>query len=77
MNIKGIPFLLLIALTLSLSSCEKENQIDPNKPELSQEVLVLNKWIWEGMNDIYLWADQLPNLDPEYQEDPMKYLRSA
>ncbi len=73
MNIKGIPFLLLIAFTISFSSCEKENPIDPNKPVLSEEVLLLNNWIWEGMNDIYLWADQLPNLDPEYQEDPEKY----
>jgi len=35
MSIKGIPFLLLIALTISLSSCEKE-PFDPNKPDLSE-----------------------------------------
>lgn len=34
---------------------------------------MLNHWIWKEMNDIYLWDDFLPNLDPEYQEDPHKY----
>ncbi len=73
MNSKGFVFLMLIAFTISFSSCKKEDPFDPNKPELSEEVLILNKWIWEGMNDIYLWADQMPDLDPEYQEDPEKY----
>ena len=25
------------------------------------------------MNLVYLWEDQIPNLDPEYQEDPEAY----
>lgn len=72
MNNKYFIFPLLIAFTLILFSCEKE-AVDPNKPDLSEEVLILNNWIWEGMNDVYLWADQLPNLDPEYQLDPKQY----
>lgn len=72
MNFKGSSILLLIVFTLALFSCEKE-AYDPNKPQLSEEVLILNNWIWKEMNDIYLWEDELPNLDPEYQEDPRQY----
>lgn len=73
MQTRGLLYILLIAATLSISSCEKKDPFDPNKPILSDEVLMLNKWIWKEMNDIYLWNDFLPNLDPEYQEDPHKY----
>jgi len=70
MKTKIFPFLILLAFASIHFSCEKE---DPNKPELSEEVLVLNNWIWEGMSDLYLWEDQMPQLDPEYQEDPDAY----
>ena len=70
MTAKNFPIFLLMASAITLFSCRK---FDPNKPDLSEEVLILNNWIWEGMNDVYLWEDQLPNLDPEYQEDPKKY----
>jgi carboxyl-terminal processing protease len=72
MNLKGYAFPLLFAFTIILFSCEKE-PFDPNKPDLSEEVLTLNNWIWGGMNDVYLWEDQIPNLDPEYQPDPQQY----
>lgn len=70
MKTKILPVLLLIAFVSIFLSCEKE---DPNKPDLSPEILTLNNWIWEGMSDVYLWEDQMPDLDPEYQEDPDAY----
>ncbi len=73
MKTEIIPFILLFSLITLLSSCKKDDPVDPNKPDLSEEVLVLNKWIWEGMSDLYLWEDQMPQLDPEYQEDPEAY----
>ena len=63
----------IFAASIFLFSCERFKPFDPNKPDLSEEVLILNNWIWEEMNDVYLWADELPDLDPEYQEDPHKY----
>ncbi len=73
MNTKGSLPLLLIAFAIIVFSCKKEDPFDPDKPVLSEEVLILNNWIWEGMNDLYLWADQMPRLDPEYQLDPEQY----
>jgi C-terminal processing protease CtpA/Prc len=73
MIIASFRFILLISFAIILSSCKKDDPFDPNKPILSEEVLTLNNWIWEGMNEIYLWVDQMPDLDPEYQEDPREY----
>ncbi len=70
MKTKILPVLLLITFVSIFLSCEKE---DSDKPDLSSEVLTLNNWIWEGMSDVYLWEDQMPDLDPEYQEDPEAY----
>ncbi|MCP4313235.1 MAG: hypothetical protein GY790_18400 [Bacteroidetes bacterium] len=69
MNTKVTLLLLLFSSAFIVFSCEK----DPNKPDLSDETLILNKWIWEGMNDVYLWENQIPDLDPEYQEDSEEY----
>jgi len=58
-------------------SCDKKDDPDPDpdpdKPNLSDEILVLNHWIWDGMNDVYLWEEHLPDMDPDYQEDPEDY----
>jgi carboxyl-terminal processing protease len=62
-------FLIIPALLFTLLSCQR----DPNKPDLSEEVLILNHWIWDGMNDVYLWERYIPDLDPDYQEDPEQY----
>jgi len=70
MKTKIYQAIILIGFASSLISCER---FDPNKPDLSSEVLILNNWIWEGMSDVYLWEDQMPDLDPEYQEDPKQY----
>ncbi len=63
-----IPILLaliLIALTI-LHSCEKD-------PDLPEETLVLNNWIWEGMNDFYLWEAHIPDLNPNSEPEPTEF----
>jgi len=70
MKTKIFHILMFISLVLVFLSCEKE---DPNKPDLSEEVLTLNRWILKGLSDAYLWEDYMPDLDPEYQESPRKY----
>ena len=70
-----LPFLLLSLLIL-VASCKKDPEPDPEPdPGLPQEILILNNWIWEGMNDLYLWEEFIPNLDPDYEEDPKAYFQ--
>lgn len=70
MKFKVSSLLLLSIIASFLISCERE---DPNKPDLSDEILTLNHWIWDGMNDVYLWEAYMPDLDPDYQNDPDQY----
>ena len=46
-----------------LPSCDKD-------PDLPTETLVLNYWIWEGMNDFYLWEAFIPSLNPGTEPEP-------
>ena len=69
MKLYKILILFLSAGLLVFHSCER----DSNKPDLPEDVLILNHWIWDVMNEVYLWENQLPDLDPDYQPDPMQY----
>ncbi|MEA3463292.1 MAG: S41 family peptidase [Bacteroidota bacterium] len=62
----GILMLVVIGLIL-LQACEKDNN---NGSDLPEEILLLNNWIWEGMNEVYLWETYIPNLDPDVEPDP-------
>lgn len=65
-------FYFILGITFLLAGCEKENpDPDPDPdPEIPEEILVLNNWIWEGMNELYLWENQIPSLNPNLEEDP-------
>lgn len=66
--------LILSAFLFMIAACERnEPDPDPGKPDLPEEILILNHWIWDGMNDLYLWDQNIPDLDPDYQEDPEDY----
>ena len=56
----------LMALALfglvMIQSCQKD-------PDLPAETLVLNNWIWDGMNDFYLWEAYIPALNPNTEPD--------
>ncbi len=61
-----------------LSSCTKDPDPDPdpdpgNGDGIPAEVLTLNNWIWEGMNDVYLWEQYIPELDPDKESDPESF----
>jgi carboxyl-terminal processing protease len=51
-----------------LPACQKEQ--GNNGSDLPEDILVLDNWIWEGMNDVYLWEDYIPDLDPNEEPDP-------
>jgi carboxyl-terminal processing protease len=66
-NIRLHIFLVLAILGLTvLPSCEKD-------PDLPRETLVLNNWIWEGMNDFYLWEAHIPALNPNAEPEPRDF----
>ncbi len=52
---------------IAIPACEKK---DNGGSDLPEEILILNNWIWEGMNEIYLWEALIPNLDPGDEPDP-------
>lgn len=55
-------FLALIAFSLFLTACSKDDSPTPApEPEvkLNDEV---HDFVWKGLNDFYLWKDNVPNL---------------
>lgn len=61
-----LPF--LIGGLLLFTSCPKEpEEIQP------EEIRIINNWIWEGMNDVYLWEQYIPGMDPDIQPDPEQF----
>lgn len=62
LNRISIPLFLSVMGLGLLVSCEKD-------PDLPRETLVLNNWIWEGMNDFYLWEAHIPALNPNAEPD--------
>lgn len=63
-----IALILAAAIVLiTIPACEKENNGGSDLPE---DILILNNWIWEGMNEVYLWEAYIPNLDPDVEPDP-------
>lgn len=68
-NVKAITFFIVQAfLMLIFSSC-REEELKP-----SPQVLEINNFIWENMNDMYLWNDFIPqNIDRTNEFDPEQY----
>ncbi len=68
--------LLLIAMVFAFTYCKKDDPtppVDPGKeqaPELTQKV---NEFIKEVMEDVYLWADNVPEIDTKYEFDSKAY----
>jgi carboxyl-terminal processing protease len=63
---------VLVFMVLGIYSCNWE----PFNPEQPDQNTILTHWIWDTMNDVYLWADYLPNLNPDNQDnkdDPEAY----
>ncbi len=65
---KNLTIWLVLALfgPALLPSCDKG-------PDLPTETLVLNYWIWEGMNDFYLWEAFIPSLNPNAEPEPREF----
>lgn len=66
-----IWLLLLIAGWFLIPSCEKGSK--PEEEAVPRETRIINNWIWDGMNDIYLWEEYIPDMDPDIQPDPEEF----
>lgn len=61
---KQIHIFLIISLGLVLLGCEKEPPVEPRaKIQKADEI---NKFIWNGLHDYYLWNEQVPELTNTY-----------
>lgn len=56
--------LLIIVGVLLFSSCNKEE-----KEQQKEENYTINSFIWNNMQQYYLWTDKVPALDDSYYED--------
>ncbi len=67
-EMKNIALLVMAVIALStIPACEKEPD---NGSDLPKETLILNNWIWEGMNEVYLWEAYIPDINWRQEEDP-------
>ncbi len=71
-------FLAITFIFFFFSSCEKENPNNDNNNDdekfTNEEV---SEWIYEWMNTIYLWNDQIPaNLNPANESNPSAFFYS-
>lgn len=68
---KKLVLLTIVALGLTFMwACEKEPD---NGSDLPKDILILDNWIWEGMNEVYLWEEHIPDLNWREQEDPRAF----
>jgi len=67
---KKIALLLILAVSSQLFYSCRKTKVDP-------EIEILNEWIWDVMNEIYLWEAEIDNtLYPTEMEDPEEFFYS-
>ena len=52
----------ILLLGLVLVNCKKD-AITPAVPVVIKDATIVNKFIYNGLKDYYLWVDQIPNLN--------------
>jgi len=66
-EMKNIALLAIAVIGISIiQACEKVD----NGSDLPKETLILNNWIWEGMNEVYLWEAYIPDINWREEPDP-------
>ncbi|MBN1132641.1 MAG: PDZ domain-containing protein [Bacteroidales bacterium] len=59
---------IIVIFMLLSSSCRRE------RPGEDEETEILTHWIWDVMNEVYLWADEISSsLFPKNETDPEAY----
>lgn len=66
-------WLLMLAIPLLTISCKEEPIPVPEVPEVPELTRRVNSFIELVMNDIYYWADDVPEIDIRYEADSEEY----
>jgi carboxyl-terminal processing protease len=68
-------FLLLFFAT-ACHDDDNEPVDGPETPEIADAYTQrVNDYIYQAMKSVYLWTDQIPELDRQYETDPKAYFR--
>jgi carboxyl-terminal processing protease len=82
----GRSAILLAIVSLAFSSCRRDDENRQPDPEPNEEFQKINNWIYDTMQEVYLWTEFLPsrpnlNLNPQeffqrllYEEDRFSIL---
>ncbi|MCK3684766.1 S41 family peptidase [Maribellus sp. YY47] len=70
-NRNKITFLAALVLTI-LFGCNEGEVPDPGS-SIPEHTLNVNKFIFDVMSDVYLWYDELPDIDYTKEDDSKKY----
>jgi C-terminal processing protease CtpA/Prc len=66
----------ILGMLISLPNCKKDLP-DPDEGDttdiISEATKYINNWIWDVMNEVYLWEIYIPNLDPDLEPDPENF----
>lgn len=63
----------MLAISLVTISCKEDPIPVPEVPEVPELTRQVNTFIELVMNDIYFWADDVPEIDVRYEEDSEEY----
>jgi carboxyl-terminal processing protease len=71
-----ILIIAILGIIIFLPNCKKDLN-DPDEGDttdiISEATKYINNWIWEVMNEVYLWEVYIPNLDPDLEPDPENF----
>ena len=74
MKLEKWRYLFFIAVLAGfVAGCEEEPLPEPDKQEAPELTQKINGFIETAMNDIYLWNEQVPDIDIRYEFDPDEY----
>lgn len=66
-------FFIVAALATFITGCKEEPIPEPEKQEAPELTQKINDFIETGMSDVYLWNEELPDIDIRYEFDSEEY----
>lgn len=73
--LKQYPYIVALVALVSLVACKERDPLPNPKPQ--SEASVVNQWIWDAMQDVYLWEAYIPqDLTPDKANGSEAYFES-
>ena len=66
---------LLLIIAIVVTSCKEKPLPEPERQEALELTQKINGFIENAMNDIYLWNEQVPDIDIRYEFDTEEYFK--